>query len=50
MLFFRIIHFNPAMSLSFTLAGALPPAMLVPYVIAQLLGSVTGAWLSQVSL
>ena len=39
-------HFNPAVSLVMMLRGALPTALLGPYVVAQLLGAVLGAWLA----
>lgn len=39
-------HFNPAVSLVLALRGALPRALLLPYVAAQLLGAVAGAWLA----
>jgi len=38
------------MSLSFTIVGFLCPYMLVPYVVAQLFGSATGAWIAQVTV
>ena len=37
-------HFNPAVSLVMALRGALPVALLLPYIAAQLLGAVLGAW------
>ncbi|MBL8329805.1 MAG: aquaporin family protein [Rubrivivax sp.] len=39
-------HFNPAVSLVMAARGAMPRAMLAPYVVAQLLGAVLGAWLA----
>jgi len=39
-------HFNPAVSLVMTLRGALPAQRLLPYVAAQLLGAMLGAWLA----
>jgi glycerol uptake facilitator-like aquaporin len=39
-------HFNPAVSLVMTLRQAMPRGLLVPYVIAQLLGAIVGAWLA----
>src|ERR1700741_1282497 len=39
-------HFNPAVSLVLSARGALSPAMLLPYVAAQLVGAVLGAWLA----
>jgi glycerol uptake facilitator-like aquaporin len=38
-------HFNPAVSLVMALKGALPWPRLAPYVVAQLLGALLGAWL-----
>jgi glycerol uptake facilitator-like aquaporin len=39
-------HFNPAVSLVMALRGMLPKALLIPYVLAQLLGAMLGAWLA----
>ena len=39
-------HFNPAVSLVMAWRGAMPRAVLVPYVAAQLIGAVLGAWLT----
>ena len=39
-------HFNPAVSAMMAWRGALPRAMLLPYVIAQIAGAVLGAWLA----
>jgi glycerol uptake facilitator-like aquaporin len=39
-------HFNPAVSVVMATRGLLPLALLVPYVLAQLLGAILGAWLS----
>jgi glycerol uptake facilitator-like aquaporin len=39
-------HFNPAVSAVMVARGQLPPGRLVPYVVAQLLGAVLGAWLA----
>ncbi len=39
-------HFNPAVSVVMSLRGTLPLSMLVPYVAAQLLGAMLGAWLA----
>ncbi|MES2956684.1 MAG: MIP/aquaporin family protein [Pseudomonadota bacterium] len=39
-------HFNPAVSLVMALRGAFPRSLLVPYVVAQLIGAVVGAWLA----
>jgi glycerol uptake facilitator-like aquaporin len=39
-------HFNPAVSLVMALRGALPKSQLLPYIGAQLLGAMLGAWLA----
>ena len=39
-------HFNPAVSAVMTWRGELPKAALVPYVAAQLVGAMLGAWLA----
>jgi glycerol uptake facilitator-like aquaporin len=39
-------HFNPAVSAVMVWRGALPASALGPYVAAQLLGAVLGAWLA----
>jgi glycerol uptake facilitator-like aquaporin len=39
-------HFNPAVSLVMAVRGALPRELLLPYVLAQLLGAMLGAWLA----
>ena len=39
-------HFNPAVSAVMAWRGELPRSALVPYVVAQLLGAVAGAWLA----
>ncbi len=39
-------HFNPAVSAVMAWRGELPRAALVPYIGAQLLGAMLGAWLS----
>jgi glycerol uptake facilitator-like aquaporin len=39
-------HFNPAVSAVMAYRGELPRAVLVPYVAAQLIGAVLGAWLA----
>ena len=39
-------HFNPAVSAVMTLQGALPKAALAPYIVAQLIGAMLGAWLA----
>ncbi len=36
-------HYNPAVSLAVLMRGALPPADFIPYLIAQLLGSIVAA-------
>jgi len=37
-------HFNPAVSLVMALRGVLPFTQLAPYVLAQLVGAMLGAW------
>lgn len=39
-------HFNPAVSAVMAFRGELPKARLAPYIAAQLLGAVFGAWLA----
>ncbi len=39
-------HFNPAVSAVMAWQGALPRARLLPYIAAQMLGAVLGAWLA----
>lgn len=39
-------HFNPAVSLVMVIRGELPKTLLVPFVAAQLLGAMLGAWLA----
>ncbi len=39
-------HFNPAVSMVMAWRGELPRARLLPYVAAQLLGAMLGAWLA----
>jgi glycerol uptake facilitator-like aquaporin len=39
-------HFNPAVSAVMALRGALPRPLFAPYVAAQLIGAVLGAWLA----
>lgn len=39
-------HFNPAVSAAMSLRGELPGAELVPYIVAQLIGAMLGAWLA----
>jgi glycerol uptake facilitator-like aquaporin len=39
-------HFNPAVSAVMAWRGALPRSALLPYVAAQLLGAMLGAWLA----
>ena len=39
-------HFNPAVSIVMTGRGMLPPSLLLPYILAQLLGAMFGAWLA----
>ena len=39
-------HFNPAVSLVMAVRGVLPKAVLLPYIGAQLVGAMLGAWLA----
>lgn len=39
-------HFNPAVSAVMVWRGELPKVMLLPYVVAQLVGAMLGAWLA----
>jgi glycerol uptake facilitator-like aquaporin len=39
-------HFNPAVSAVMAWRGELPAALLAPYIVAQLLGALLGAWLA----
>lgn len=39
-------HFNPAVSLVMALRGELPKPLLLPYIAAQLVGAMLGAWLA----
>jgi glycerol uptake facilitator-like aquaporin len=39
-------HFNPAVSAVMAWRGDMPKAMLLPYVVAQLIGAMLGAWLA----
>ena len=39
-------HFNPAVSLAMTIRGSLPPKLLAPYALSQILGGVAGALLA----
>jgi glycerol uptake facilitator-like aquaporin len=39
-------HFNPAVSLVMTARQAMPRSLLLPYVAAQLIGAMLGAWLA----
>ena len=39
-------HLNPVVSLALAARGVLPRALVAPYVAAQLLGAVLGAWLA----
>jgi glycerol uptake facilitator-like aquaporin len=41
-------HFNPAVSAVMAWRGELPRAALLPYIVAQLLGAMLGAWLAHV--
>jgi len=39
-------HFNPAVSIVMTLRREMPGGLLAPYIVAQLLGAMLGAWLA----
>ncbi len=39
-------HFNPAVSAAMVLRGELPASELLPYIVAQLIGALLGAWLA----
>ena len=39
-------HFNPVVSLVMAIRGELPRSLFLPYVAAQLVGAVLGAWLA----
>jgi glycerol uptake facilitator-like aquaporin len=39
-------HFNPAVSIVMAVRGVLPRPVLVPYIAAQLIGAMLGAWLA----
>lgn len=39
-------HFNPAVSLVMAFRGELPKPLLLPYIAAQLVGAMLGAWLA----
>ena len=39
-------HFNPAVTLVMAIRGAMPGSLLGPYIAAQFLGTVLGAWLA----
>ena len=39
-------HFNPAVSMVMAVRGAMPRSLLLPYIAAQLLGAMLGAWLA----
>ena len=39
-------HFNPAVSLVMAARRAMPRALLAPYIVAQLVGAMLGAWLA----
>jgi aquaporin Z len=41
-------HFNPAVSVGLTVAGRLPVRDLLPYIIAQVIGGILGAFLLSV--
>lgn len=39
-------HFNPAVSLVMAARGAMPRSLAAPYIVAQLVGAMLGAWLA----
>jgi glycerol uptake facilitator-like aquaporin len=39
-------HFNPAVSIVMTFRREMPGSLLAPYIVAQLLGAMLGAWLA----
>jgi glycerol uptake facilitator-like aquaporin len=39
-------HFNPAVSLAMAFRGELPGPLVAPYIVVQLLGAASGAWLA----
>lgn len=39
-------HFNPVVTLAFTIRHEHPPAHFIPYVVVQILGGILGVWLS----
>lgn len=39
-------HFNPAVTMAFALRRELPGGLIAPYVVAQCVGAVLGAWLA----
>lgn len=41
-------HFNPAVTLAFTLRGEHPRRQALPYMAAQIAGGITGVWLTHV--
>jgi len=41
-------HFNPTVSIVMALRNELPRSTLVPYILAQLIGAILGAWLAHV--
>jgi glycerol uptake facilitator-like aquaporin len=39
-------HFNPAVSLAFSIRGELPWSLAVAYIVAQLIGALVGVWVA----
>ena len=43
-------HFNPAVTLAFWTSGFFRRRLVIPYILAQVLGAITASWLLRVSL
>ncbi|XP_078610905.1 aquaporin-8-like [Branchiostoma floridae x Branchiostoma japonicum] len=43
-------HLNPAVTMAITLSGGFQPILVIPYVIAQITGSITGAYFTKAIL
>ena len=43
-------HFNPAVTLAFWTSGFFRRSLVIPYILAQVLGAITASWLLRVSL
>lgn len=41
-------HFNPAVTLAFTLRGAIPPQEAAPYMAVQIIGGILGVWAAHI--